>query len=159
MDNFGTRIGTGKMREHKLITRLVFFSIGFILYMAPVCGQSDPDSLGYDDPVPGSWGEQPLFPGGEKAMYCFIDSAINKKIVQSPDSSGRVILRFEIDTGGRIGKIEVIRSYSPAVDAEFIRVIKAMPRWIPGTQNGRKVAVRFHFPFKVPFEEDHCGKH
>ena len=89
----------------------------------------------------------PQFPGGESALHAFLsqnlkypEKAMKEKI------SGRVILQFTVDKNGDISDIVVVRGVSPELDAEAIRVIKSMPRWIPGKQRGKTVAVKYTLP-------------
>ena len=64
---------------------------------------------------------------------------------------GRVIVRFIVTKTGSIENIEVVRSLEPSFDKEAVRVIKLMPKWIPGKQNGVNVSVYFTLPinFKI----------
>lgn len=59
---------------------------------------------------------------------------------------GRVFVRFTVDKNGTIHDPKVIRGVDPSLDREALRVIKAMPRWIPGKNNGRAVAVYLTLP-------------
>jgi TonB family protein len=97
--------------------------------------------------------KMPQFPGGDKALMDFFSrnlrypaSAVEKKI------QGRVTLRFVVNKTGNIENIEVIRGLNEACDAEAVRVIKLMPKWIPGVQKGKNVSVYFTIPilFKLP---------
>lgn len=91
--------------------------------------------------------QMPYFPGGTDEMMRFI-----RKNVKYPQEAaengvqGRVFLRFVVLPSGEIGDVQVIRSLDPVCDQEAVRVIKAMPRWIPGKQNGKAVAVYFNLP-------------
>lgn len=97
--------------------------------------------------------KMPEYPGGDKALMDFFfrnirypASAVEKKI------QGRVTLRFVVNKTGNVENIEVIRGLNEACDAEAIRVIKLMPKWIPGVQKGENVSVYFTVPilFKLP---------
>lgn len=91
--------------------------------------------------------QMPQFPGGESALLNFL-----MKNIQYPAEalqkgiSGQVITRFVVDQYGRVGNVEVFKSPSPLLDAEAIRIIKSLPRWIPGMQNGQCVSVYFTLP-------------
>ena len=69
-----------------------------------------------------------------------------------PDSArvlneqGVVYVQFIINTDGSISDATVIRGAGRFIDAEAIRLIKLMPNWIPGTQNGKAVRVRYTLP-------------
>lgn len=89
----------------------------------------------------------PQFPGGNEAMIKFIaENLIYPKTAMDKGEQGRVILSFVIDKRGKVGDVKLIRSVSPELDAEAIRVIQAMPDWIPGKQKGKAVNVRYTIP-------------
>lgn len=54
---------------------------------------------------------------------------------------GRVIVKFIVEKDGSISNVEVNRSVDPDLDNEAMRVVKAMPKWIPGQINGKAVKV------------------
>lgn len=68
------------------------------------------------------------------------EEAAKKKI------EGRVIVQFVVDKKGKACKPKVVRSIHPALDAEAIRVINAMPNWKPGTIKGKPVSVKYTIP-------------
>jgi TonB family protein len=89
--------------------------------------------------------EMPQFPnGGDKAMLRFL-----KKNTRYPESSskagikGKVVLKCVIEKDGLISSVNVMKKLSPECDEEAVRVIKSMPKWIPGKQDGVKVAVKY----------------
>lgn len=89
----------------------------------------------------------PEFPGGEAELHKFIQSNLNYPVVdQENGTEGRVSIRFVVDKNGDITNIEVLRGISPSCDREAVRVVKNMPRWIPGKQNGTPVPVYFNLP-------------
>ena len=67
---------------------------------------------------------------------------------------GRVILQFVVEKDGHIGEVKVVRSIDPEIDAEAVRVVKSLPDFIPGRQDGEPVAVWYTIPvsFKVQSE-------
>ncbi|MBL7704873.1 MAG: energy transducer TonB [Taibaiella sp.] len=96
--------------------------------------------------------EMPSFPGGSDKMYAFLQK--HKKYPQkAPDSEleGKVFVGFIIKSDGSIENIEIKRSLSPSHDAEAIRLIKMMPKWIPGKQNGRAVNCWYTLPIDFYF--------
>lgn len=96
--------------------------------------------------------QAPSFPGGQDKMYAFLQK--HKKYPQKePDSGieGRVFVGFIVKSDGSIENIEIKRSLSPSHDAEAIRVIKMMPKWIPAKQNGRDVNCRYTLPVDFYF--------
>lgn len=62
--------------------------------------------------------------------------------------SGRVIVKFVVNSKGYIERAEIIQGVHPALDQEALRVINSSPRWEPGFQSGRYVNVIFTFPIK-----------
>ena len=89
----------------------------------------------------------PSFPGGQKALMEYL--AAN---VQYPDTmedtcaQGRVVVNFVVERDGSITEPKVVRSVSQALDEEALRVVRSMPKWIPGSQNGERVRVRYIIP-------------
>ncbi|MFA6333939.1 MAG: energy transducer TonB [Bacteroidales bacterium] len=91
--------------------------------------------------------QMPQYPGGEKAMMKFIyDHIVYPPIVLENGIQGKVTVRFVVSRTGSIEKVEVLKSIDPECSKEAIRVIKLMPKWIPGKQNGTPVPVYFILP-------------
>ena len=91
--------------------------------------------------------QMPTFPGGETELMKFIrDNLKYPVIAQENGIQGRVILRFVVSKTGAIDNVTVLRSLDPTCDKEAIRVVKSMPKWIPGKQNGNNVPVYFTLP-------------
>ena len=89
----------------------------------------------------------PEFPGGMQALMKFLAQNIKYPTdAQKAKKEGRVIAQFVVTTDGSIADIKVIRGIYPSLDEEAIRVIKAMPKWKPGTQKGQPVNVRYTIP-------------
>ena len=59
---------------------------------------------------------------------------------------GRVTVSFIVEKDGRVSNVRLLRSVQPSLDKEAIRVVKSMPKWTPGKQNGKPVRVRFNLP-------------
>lgn len=93
---------------------------------------------------PDKW---PDFPGGQKKLFKWLSANIKyPKEAQANKEQGRVIVRFVIDKDGKVTDAKVVRSISPSLNKEALRLIKAMPRWKPGEKDGQPVAVRFTLP-------------
>lgn len=89
----------------------------------------------------------PQFPGGNSDLMRYLGANIKyPTIAAENDIEGRVVLKFVVGKDGNISDIQVIRSLDPSCDREAIRVVKSMPKWIPGMQNGYPVAVYFTLP-------------
>ena len=92
--------------------------------------------------------QQPSFPGGTNALNTFIASNLKYSVVaQENGIQGRVIVKFIVEKDGSISNVEVDRSVDPGLDNEAMRVVKAMPKWIPGQINGKAVKVECSHPF------------
>ena len=65
---------------------------------------------------------------------------------QEKGIQGRVTCSFIVETDGSLSNIQVIRGLDPALDKEAVRVIGEMPKWIPGTQRGKAVRVKYTVP-------------
>ena len=61
---------------------------------------------------------------------------------------GRIVVRFVVDCKGNIVNPLVVRSVDPLLDREAIRLVKSMPKWIPGRQNGKPVCVIYNVPIR-----------
>ena len=91
--------------------------------------------------------EQPSFPGGSTELFKYVMNEVKyPKIAQDNGIQGRVVTSFVVDKEGNIKQVKVERGVDPALDAEAIRVVEAMPKWIPGKQKGKAVAVRYILP-------------
>lgn len=95
----------------------------------------------------------PSFPGGETEMYKFIQSKFYYPQSALKDSiQGRVITRFLVRKTGDVDSIKVIKGIHPECDKVAMDILKAMPKWNPGSQMGRNIDVWFTLPikFKLP---------
>ena len=91
--------------------------------------------------------DMPAFPGGMEAMSQFISSNIKYPAdAKKQKVDGRVLVKFVVEKDGSITEVKVIKPAFPSLDAEAIRVVKAMPKWKPGYQNGQAVRVQFAMP-------------
>jgi len=91
--------------------------------------------------------EMPKFPGGQEALMRYIAMNVKYPVdAQRAKTQGRVILQMVIDENGNVTSPSIIRSVSPSLDAEAIRVITSMPQWIPGKNKGETVRVKYTIP-------------
>ena len=91
--------------------------------------------------------EQPEYPGGMEAMMKFLQENVKyPEQAQSNGVQGRVIVQFVVNKDGSVSNDTVVRSVDPLLDAEALRVVRAMPNWTPGKQKGEPVRVRFTLP-------------
>ena len=93
--------------------------------------------------------EKPSFPGGEEAFYKYLGKNLKFPDMEAEQGiKGTVWVEFVVDRNGGITETAVARPVSPGLDKEALRVVKAMPNWNPGKQNGRPVKVRYTIPIK-----------
>ena len=80
----------------------------------------------------------------------------------SPEScvQGRVVVSFVVEKDGSIGEPKVVKSLDPAFDAEALRVVSMMPKWIPGKFYGEATRMKYHVPiiFKLSNDEQKDAK-
>lgn len=91
--------------------------------------------------------EMPEFPGGMKALMDYLAANVKyPEAAKQAGISGRVTTAFVVGEDGVIRDVKVVRSVSPELDAEAIRVMSSMPKWKPGKQDGKPVPVRYTVP-------------
>ena len=89
----------------------------------------------------------PEYPGGMEALMKYISMNVRyPKEAEEKNIQGRVIATFVVEKNGSISRAKVVKSVDPLLDEEALRVIYAMPNWIPGRQNGEPVAVKYTVP-------------
>lgn len=96
------------------------------------------------------WVEQmPEFPGGESELYKYLENNIKyPPVARDAGISGSVYVKFVVNEDGKISGITILRGIGGGCDEEVIRIIKSMPPWKPGKQNGIPVPVYFNLPIK-----------
>ncbi len=91
--------------------------------------------------------EMPAFPGGDTKLFEFLQKNIKyPPIARENGIQGRVYVTFVVDKEGKIKDAKVIRGIGGGCDEEALRVVRAMPDWKIGKQNGRPVAVQYNLP-------------
>ncbi len=91
--------------------------------------------------------QKPSFPGGEAAMYTWLGNNIVYPPAASEEGAqGRVVVEFVVGKDGSITNVRVVRPRHPALDREAVRVVSAMPTWVPGRNNGQPVKVAYTLP-------------
>ena len=97
--------------------------------------------------------QMPKFPGGMEALFKYM--AENMKYPEDAKKQqveGRVLVQFIVETDGSVSNTEVLMRVFPSLDAEAVRVISGMPKWIPGKQNGKVVRVKYTIPVSFRFK-------
>ena len=95
--------------------------------------------------------QMPEFPGGAAEMYKFISKNIQYPQIEKENNiGGTVYVTFVVDKNGNINDVKSLRGVAggPNLEKEAIRVVKMMPSWRAGKQNGRDVSVQFNLPIK-----------
>ena len=93
--------------------------------------------------------EMPSFPGGANAMVKFIKDHLKyPSEARETNIKGTVYLNFVVEIDGSVTEVSISRAIGGGCEEEAIRVLKSMPDWIPGKQNGRAVRVRLTLPVK-----------
>jgi protein TonB len=96
--------------------------------------------------------DQPAeFPGGEKAMYAFLNDHMEYPAkAYAASKQGQVRVKFVVDEDGTISLVQAVRGFGFGSEEEAVRVVKSMPKWKPGKLNG--VAVKSWFFLPVTFK-------
>ena len=91
--------------------------------------------------------QMPSFPGGQGELMAFLSKNIKYPVVAEENGvQGRVVVTFVVEKDGSITDVRVVKSVDPSLDKEAQRVVKSMPKWIPGKQNGSAVRVKYTVP-------------
>ena len=91
--------------------------------------------------------QKPSFPGGDGALMEWLRKNIKyPAIAEENGVQGRVVVQFVVEKDGSITDVKVVKPIDPSLDKEATRVVKSMPHWIPGKQNGSAVRVRYTLP-------------
>ena len=106
-----------------------------------------------DNKVYNSVEQMPRFPGGEVGMMKYLQENIKyPPEAAKNDIEGRVIVQFIIDKTGQVGEVKVVRPISEELDAEAVRVVKTLPKFEPGRQDGEAVAVWSTLPISFKLQ-------
>lgn len=98
--------------------------------------------------------KMPEFPGGKLALQRFLSRNMRSPNEMEPGQKVKLVIRFVVDENGNVGSFVFTESGEPVYQNEILRVMKKMPKWIPGEQNGAKVRVYFHIPVVFATEEE-----
>ena len=106
-----------------------------------------------DDKVYEVCEQMPIFEGGDAALLEYL-----RENLKYPDKTkdrgvqGRLVIGFIVEKDGSLTDVKVLRHVDIALDAEALRVVKGMPKWIPGRQNEQRVRVRYNVPVSFRLE-------
>ncbi len=91
--------------------------------------------------------QMPSFPGGTAALMKYLSENMRYPAVAEENGiQGRVTVQFVVEKDGSVTDVRTMKSVDPALDREAERVVKSMPKWIPGKQNGSAVRVKYFVP-------------
>jgi len=91
--------------------------------------------------------QMPIFEGGDAALLKYLtDSVKYPELAKKHGVQGRVVIGFIVEKDGSLTDVKVLRHVDIALDAEALRVVKGMPKWIPGCQDEQLVRVRYNVP-------------
>ena len=91
--------------------------------------------------------QMPSFPGGMAALMAYLQKSIKyPPVAEENGIQGRVVCTFVVERDGSVTDVKVAKSVDPSLDKEAVRVVSAMPKWIPGKQNGQSVRVKYTLP-------------
>ena len=92
--------------------------------------------------------EHPHFPGGNGALLDWLSKNIHypPAFAVCDYIQGRVVITFYVEPDGSLSDIELVRKVDPLLDEEALRVVKAMPKWIPAKQNNQPIRAKYTLP-------------
>ena len=91
--------------------------------------------------------QMPMYPGGDGALLGYLRDNIHYPTVAAENGvQGRVVVGFVVERDGSITDVKILRGVDPSLDREAMRVVKSMPKWTPGKQNGSAVRVKYQVP-------------
>ena len=91
--------------------------------------------------------QMPSFPGGPAELMKWLSSHVQYPAIAIESCiQGRVIVAFIVEPDGSVSNAKLMRSIDPSIDQEALRVVRQMPKWIPGKQNGAAVRVKYNVP-------------
>ena len=97
--------------------------------------------------------QMPQFPGGDAALMKYLSSHIQYPAMAAENNvQGKVILQFVVEKDGRVGEVKVARSVDKDLDKEAVRVVKSLPKFTPGRQNGQAVRVWYTLPVQFKLQ-------
>jgi protein TonB len=97
--------------------------------------------------------QMPEFPGGQSALVDYLSKNIHYPTqAKEKQIQGKVIVRFTVNSIGKIENAIIARGVGSGCDEEALRVVNAMPQWKPGRQNGKAVNVAFTLPINFSLQ-------
>ena len=98
--------------------------------------------------------QMPQFPGGEAELLKYVATHIKYPTMAAENNiQGRVVVKFVVKKDGNVGEVVVLRGKDPDLDKEAVRVVKSLPRFIPGKMNGQAVSVWYTLPINFKLQQ------
>ena len=130
-----------------LLCGLLSFSVA--AQSKDVVEQPLPEVKNNDQPIFTIVEQMPEYNGGNEVLSKDLSKIINyPSDAVEKNESGTVYVSFVIEKDGSISNARVIRGVSKSLDKEALRVVSKLPKWKPGTQNGKQVRVQYNLPIK-----------
>lgn len=118
-----------------------------VYFTLPVNFQLDIEAVVGENGIYDIVEKMPSFPGGNEALMKWLGNNIKYPAkADKNDITGRVIVRFVVDTDGSVKDATILKSVDKLLDDEALRVVNAMPKWTPGEHEGKTVPVHFSLP-------------
>lgn len=97
--------------------------------------------------------ESPKFPGGDAELYKWLNKNTRyPEMAAQNNIQGRVTVQFVVEKNGSVGEVKVVRGKDPDLDKEAVRVVKSLPKFIPGKMNGQSVRVWYTLPINFKLQ-------
>ena len=142
-----------------LATTLLFAITGGVSKAAPAMLEARGNYMAANDTIIDNAlvDEHAMYPGGEAALLKFITkNIVFPKTAAKKEIQGKLILKFEVQSNGTVGKIVIDQSLSPECDQAAVDVVRKLKRFIPAKKNGRPVPVWFTLPVNFQIEESYA---
>ncbi len=98
--------------------------------------------------------QMPQFPGGEAELLKYVATHIKYPTMAAENNiQGRVVVKFVVKKDGNVGDVVVLRGKDPDLDKEAVRVVKTLPKFIPGKMNGQAVSVWYTLPINFKLQQ------
>lgn len=98
--------------------------------------------------------QQPEFPGGVKALNSYLSQNLKyPEHARKQQVEGKVFVQFVVTKTGEIADVSVLKGIGYGADAEAVRVVQQMPRWIPGKQDNTPINVRYNLPINFQLRQ------
>jgi TonB family protein len=129
----------------------------FLLFTASLSVRSQNDSTGKGDPHPVFFvlEQMPGFVGGTEALMRYVQAlAVYTDKARADSISGTVYVSFIVETDGSITKAKILRGLHKDLDSISLVIVRNMPKWIPGKNNGRSIEAPFNLPIKFGLSQE-----